>query len=473
MGTRRSVHPQIGGDGRMKNEETRNGNYSYSDADRYDLEVRRTRISSSNDTVEYFTNGVTTLLFGQSSPKRLLTQTAASSSCTMATAGIGTLPHTKSKSTMTKRYQQQNQLPPKQETTANCVIKNSLIAGSIAGVCSTAICYPFEMLRVKIQQAPIHPHAVAAAASHSGGGVILSTSVASTAVSNGGAGTAGLAGTIRYTLHYGGIRAFYAGMSLPLAAQAFYKATVWTVNNLTHHALVDWKTRENYKLGIFQPYQVTLADNFFCGFMGGAVNGAVFVTPVEFVRNQVISQQQYGLASKPLSKSKHGRKAPSPPAVNRRIGVISIIRSTLHTDGMIGFWRGLVPTVIRDSVGCGCFFVSMAYSKQVLQGMQDRHDPSSSPLSERPSTTTVMLSGGLAGLAFWLWSLPLDTMKTWIQDGKARDLRCAFELSQRNGFRNSIPLLFRGWQVAYGRGIPAAMISVTGFTYMYDTLNES
>ena len=166
MGTRRSDHPQIGGDGRMKNEETRNGNYSYSNTDRYDLEVRRTRISSSNDTVEYFTNGVTTLLFGPSSSTRLLPQTAKSSPCTMATSSIGILLHSKSKPTMTKRCQQQKQLPPKQETTAACVIKNSLIAGSIAGVCSTAICYPFEMLRVKIQQAPIHPHAVAVAASN-------------------------------------------------------------------------------------------------------------------------------------------------------------------------------------------------------------------------------------------------------------------------------------------------------------------
>ena len=69
---------------------------------------------------------------------------------------------------MTKGYQeQQKKQPAKQETTANNVIKNSLIAGSIAGICSTAVCYPFEMLRVKIQQAPIQHHVATVATAHS------------------------------------------------------------------------------------------------------------------------------------------------------------------------------------------------------------------------------------------------------------------------------------------------------------------
>ena len=318
------------------------------------------------------------------------------------------------------------------------------------------------MLRVKMQQAPLHH--VPVTSLRSGGFAMVTPSSA------GG----GVAGTIRYTLQYGGVRAFYAGMSLPLAAQAFYKATVWTVNNLTHHALVDWKTRENYKLGNFQPYKVTLADTFFCGFIGGAVNGALFVTPVEFVRNQAISQQRYPPPSSINPQPRCGRKgvrAGSSAVANRRLGVISIIRNTLQSDGVIGFWRGLGPTVIRDSIGCGCFFTAMTLSKQMLNEMQGLEEGSAH--TSQASRSTVVISGGIAGLAFWLWSLPLDTMKTWIQDGRARNLRHAIELSQKSGFWKGIPLLFRGWQVAYGRGIPAAAISVTGFTYVYDSLNET
>jgi hypothetical protein len=279
---------------------------------------------------------------------------------------------------------------------------------------STIVCHPFDVLRVKMQ----------------------STALATTT-------SVGVTGTFRNTLQYGGLRALYTGLTLPLAAQAIYKGTVFTVNNLAQQALTEWKTQENYKLGIFTPYKVTMEDRFICGFMGGAVNGALFVTPVEYVRNQLISQQgSDGLQN------------------NRLNGPMSVIRRTLQSDGMAGLWRGMASTILRDSVGCGCFFVAMAYSQQKLSPDQP------------PSSTVVVTSGALAGVAFWLWALPIDTMKTWIQSGTARNLRHAFELSQSQGIDKIIPSLFRGWQLAYGRGAPSAAITVTTYSLASSFLNE-
>ena len=281
---------------------------------------------------------------------------------------------------------------------------------------STIACHPFDVLRVKMQTTAL-------------------------ATSN-----EGVAGTFRTTLQYGGFRALYIGLALPLAAQAVYKGTVFTVNNLTQSAIEEWKTQENYKLGNFMPYKVTMADRFVCGFMGGAVNGALFVTPVEYVRNQQISQQ--GTASS--SSSTIGPRGP-----------FSVIRETLRSDGVLGLWRGAASTVLRDSVGCGCFFVSMAYVQQQLNPSYD----------EPPSKSVVLASGAVAGVAFWLWALPVDTMKTWIQGGTSKNLRHAFELSQKDGFMSSIPTLFRGWQVAYGRGAPSAAITVMSYSFVYQYLN--
>lgn len=317
----------------------------------------------------------------------------------------------------------------------NNAIRNSLLAGSVAGIASTITCHPFDVLRVKMQSSA--PAATATATS--------------TAATN----TVGLAATIRNTLHYGGgMRALYTGLAMPLAAQAIYKGTIFTVNNMTESFIRDWKTRENHKLGNFEmPCQLTLTDRFISGFMGGAVNAALFCTPVEYVRNQQIAQME-NVSNTTAAKTGiiHSRNKDGP---------ISIIRRTIQGNGFTGLWRGVASTVLRDSVGCGFFFVAMAYSQEQLAPAH----------SNRPPSTPIMiLSGALAGVSFWLWALPVDTMKTWIQNGTACNLTHAVRISQRHGLVQSIPSLFRGWQVAYSRGAPSAAITVVTYSLAFQYL---
>eukprot|EP00429_Kryptoperidinium_foliaceum_P001192 CAMPEP_0176013012 /NCGR_PEP_ID=MMETSP0120_2-20121206/6090_1 /TAXON_ID=160619 /ORGANISM="Kryptoperidinium foliaceum, Strain CCMP 1326" /LENGTH=147 /DNA_ID=CAMNT_0017345913 /DNA_START=180 /DNA_END=620 /DNA_ORIENTATION=- len=84
----------------------------------------------------------------------------------------------------------------------------------------------------------------------------------------------GVIGTAREVLQSGGIRALYTGLAVPLAAQAVYKSTVFTVNNLTEQLIKEWKDGENHKRGIPEPYALTSFDHFISGCTGGAVNAA-------------------------------------------------------------------------------------------------------------------------------------------------------------------------------------------------------
>lgn len=264
----------------------------------------------------------------------------------------------------------------------------------------------------------------------------------------------GVSGTIRHTLQFGGLRALYTGLALPLAAQAVYKGTIFTVNNITEHAIQEWRTQQNYKLGNFTTYNLNFFDRFICGFVGGAVNASLFVTPVEFVRNQQIVQSD-GKTFNSTDKMSFG---------GQKQGPLAIVRNTLKMDGLSGLWRGMGSTILRDSLGCGCFFAVMAYSQQALSS---RIDTPSTP----PKKSVLIASGALAGLSFWIVSLPLDTMKTWIQNGNAKNLQHAWHLSQREGFINGLISLNRGWQVAYGRGAPAAAITVTTYSLVYTSLS--
>ena len=255
----------------------------------------------------------------------------------------------------------------------------------------------------------------------------------------------------------GGLRALYTGLALPLAAQAVYKGTIFTVNNLMEHSIKDWKTKENHELGRYMPYSLSFFDRFICGFVGGAVNAALFVTPVEFVRNQQIvasGDQNFGRTN-------------NIDRLSRNNGPLAIVRATIRTDGLAGLWRGIGSTVLRDSLGCGCFFTTMAYTQQAFASLQQGHDHPSTP-----SHLALVISGACAGISFWIFGLPLDTMKTWIQNGTATNLHHAWQLSQREGLSNGLVSLNRGWQVAYGRGAPAAAITVTTYSLAFTFLTK-
>lgn len=181
--------------------------------------------------------------------------------------------------------------------------------------------------------------------------------------------------------------------------------------------------------------------------MGGAVVAALFVTPVEYVRNKLITES----SSTSSARTKDASRGP-----------VDVIRKTIRNGGLSGLWRGVTTTILRDSIGCGFFFVGMNYSQRYFS--QNEENP--------PSRLSVVVSGAIAGMSFWVVGLPLDTMKTWIQNGSAKNLTDALRLSQRNGLANSFVALNRGWQVAYGRGAPSAAISVTVYSTVFDAMSQ-
>ena len=296
------------------------------------------------------------------------------------------------------------------------VVRNSILAGSVSGMASTVMLYPMDVLRTKLQSE----------------GVV-------------GSVHRGPLQMLRHTLQHGGIRALYTGLSLPLGAQAVYKATVFSVNNKAQQVLNDIRTMENHKTGILEPGRLTYGDRFLCGFLAGGVNAFFFVTPVEFIRNQLIAQ--------------HSRKAEG-QQLKSTLTEWEIVRRTLKHHGLPSLWRGATISVTRDALGCGCFFWTMAQTQHML-----------TPPGEAPSVLATMISGGLSGLAFWVAALPLDTVKTWIQssdiDAHVSARESILRVYQEGGYRGLFEQTFRGWQVAYTRGIPSAAITISVYSTAY------
>lgn len=318
------------------------------------------------------------------------------------------------------------------------IVRNSLIAGSLAGIASTSTFYPFEVIRTKCQSAAAHE-----------------TSVSSSSANNNKArSTLSVSTTTRYrgpiqvlfkTLQHGGIRALYTGMALPVAAQAIYKSTVFSVNKVATKALTEYKTQERRKLGDFRPITLTMTDRWLCGFLGGAINALCFVTPVEYVRNQLIAQQYRKVHG--ISSSKVHFTGPR-----------DVIRHTISTQGVTGLWKGASMAVARDALGCGCFFFTFHYLSQRL------------PQDQASST---LIAGAASGLAFWVTALPIDTCKTVVQNGSASSgTEFLVQSLSEHGVVFTAKRLCRGYQVAFARGMPAAAVTVTTYEAAYRYLQQ-
>jgi hypothetical protein len=333
-------------------------------------------------------------------------------------------------------------------TTSTHVVRNSLLAGSISGMASTAALYPLDVLRTKMQSASMLERATATT-----GSSITSSMTSSSSSASSAAASRGPLQVMMHTLQHGGVRALYTGCTLPLAAQAIYKGTVFTVNNVMQSAILDWRTWENHKTGIMQHGQLTDLDRFWCGAVGGGVNAALFVTPVEFVRTQLIAQ--------------HSKLADGQKVAVKNAGSWDVIRHTIRQHGFKSLWRGVSWSIYRDALGCGCFFYAMAWTQHQL-----------TIPGEQPSMAATMVSGGVAGLSFWVVALPLDTIKTWVQSSDLNTKTVSAQSSvekiyRQGGLVDVARQLFRGWQVAYTRGIPSAAITISIYSWAYQYLDKS
>lgn len=225
----------------------------------------------------------------------------------------------------------------------------------------------------------------------------------------------------------GGARALYKGFTPPLLAQSVYKSVLFSVNAAAHRGL---------GLGRRDARHIAI-----CGSISGATNSLV-VTPVELVRNQLIMQ---GAGE---------RRFASPLAVVRHVWALRHPHPLRLRGGFIyRMYRGLPVTATRDSLGVAMWFTGFHLACEAQKGRLGLGT------DDALGVPRLLLSGACGGVSFWVVALPFDAIKSRIQcaplDRPAVSVMEALESA--GGLRN----LYRGWQVAIGRGVPGAAITLT------------
>lgn len=265
-------------------------------------------------------------------------------------------------------------------------------SGGAAGMASTLLCHPLDTIRTRLQTAEIR-----------------------------GLKYAGAVDCAVKTASREGVRAFYKGLLSPLLAQCVYKAVIFTVYGTTLQSIA--APPQGAREGGTPPLAVVMA----AGAVAGGVNSLV-VTPVELVRNNLMVQR--GFASSNVSP-------------------VQLVAETVRASGVLGLWRGVGATMLRDSVGVAVWFGAF----QV--GM--RHVNPAIGLEGIPG---LLGAGMLGGAGFWLAAFPLDTIKSIVQvQDRSRPARTAIGVASDLWVKRNLAKLYRGLGVALVRGIPGAAVT--------------
>jgi len=224
----------------------------------------------------------------------------------------------------------------------------------------------------------------------------------------------------------------YRGFVPPLVAQSVYKSVIFFTNNFCNECLFS--------------RSITNTSLLISGFVAGTVNSLI-VAPVELLRSrQILSQNE--------------------------ISVIQSMKSLLDRGAITLFWKSFPLTALRDGPGVSLYLFTFDLVKRNLI----RNNEVNIKTKGNISLSDRILAGACAGVVFWVWALPIDTLKSIIESSTLRDINSKSESNitlVRNVLnKTGILHLYRAWPVALGRGIPGAAVTLTVYDVVFDWLSK-
>ncbi|KIP01222.1 hypothetical protein PHLGIDRAFT_131326 [Phlebiopsis gigantea 11061_1 CR5-6] len=294
-----------------------------------------------------------------------------------------------------------------------------LFAGSVAGVAALTVGFPFDTVKVRLQNPVI-------ASRYSSVWHAFSTIVKEERV-----------------------RGLYRGILSPLFTVAPLNGVVFASYRFLLKIQLD---HADVKPSLSQ---VTLAG------IGCGVLASVVTSPTELIK---IQQQSVIVPA--------SRHAPT---------VKEVALDIYRRQGLRGIFRGLGPTALRET-GFGAYFGVYEGTLMLLQARHrgearaDKHSSEAVVSKQRHSYPALLLAGGLAGLASWLVTFPFDVIKTRVQstlstapDNPYRNMLSTIVNSYR---QEGLGVFFHGLKPTLIRAVPVNMVTFATFETVAHALSS-
>ncbi|KAL4971854.1 mitochondrial carrier domain-containing protein [Aspergillus desertorum] len=287
-----------------------------------------------------------------------------------------------------------------------------IVFGSVAGMIGKVIEYPFDTVKVRLQSQPDH--------------LPLRYN--------------GPLDCFRQSFQTEGLRGLYRGISAPMAGAAVENSCLF----FSYRVVQDILQATYYPST--EPLPLTAL--VFSGAASGSIT-SLALTPIELIKCKMQVPSESSTA---------------------RAGPFKLIASVFRQDGIWGFWRGQLGTLIRETGGGAAWFGGYEGVSALFRSYQ--HSPSKTVSTEVESTSLPlyqqMLAGAAAGVSYNFLFYPADTIKSILQTedinntsgGKRQTFGgVARALWQQQGLRG----LYRGCGITCARSAPSSAFIFTVF----------
>lgn len=278
-------------------------------------------------------------------------------------------------------------------------VAKDLTAGTIGGAAQLIVGHPFDTIKVKLQSQP-------------------------TPLPGQVPKYSGAIDAVKKTIAAEGPGGLYKGMGAPLATVAAFNAVLFTVRGQMEALLRS------------HPGDVlTINQQVVCGAAAG-LSVSFLACPTELIKCRLQAQSALAGSGTATLAVKYG-------------GPMDVARHVLKSEGGVkGLFKGLVPTMAREIPGNAAMFGVYEATKQLIAGGTD---------TSELGRGSLMLSGGLAGAAFWFMVYPTDVIKSVIQvdDYKNPKFSGSIDAFRRIKATEGFKGLYKGFGPAMCRSVPA------------------
>lgn len=188
------------------------------------------------------------------------------------------------------------------------------------------------------------------------------------------------------TIQRESVRGLYKGMSSPMAGVAVINAIVFGVQGNMARKMKDPDSLRSQTLS-------GATAGFFQSFIS---------SPMELVKTRVQIQTEAG-AKDIATMSTAATSSSTKCAARSYMSPMDCIRKIITTEGYKGIFRGQFITILRDVPAMSTYFFTYEYLSRAWSS------------NGCVSAPVVLAAGGMAGIASWVFTYPIDVVKSRIQ----------------------------------------------------------
>ena len=143
-------------------------------------------------------------------------------------------------------------------------------------------------------------------------------------------------------------------------------------------------------------------------------------------------------------------------------GVFDCARKVYTQFGLRGCYQGLTATILRNSPANGLYFGTYEAMRAWLASTNSTTAATTTTATTAPVSlpvSKVLLAGGCGGMAYWLFTYPLDVIKSAMQtdriDPTQRRFRSVWDTARQLYAEGGVRRFTRGLSPCLARAVPA------------------